>query len=81
MKNTNVTISHKCEKYKKPKHVLKSISSVKIVVTRVYADEKPMEKAFSDYLSQQIATTDKSPNGCSAYGSKGIMMPSDSLLP
>jgi hypothetical protein len=37
----------------KPKH-LKCIPTVKIVVKRVYSEGKPMDKAFSDYLSQQI---------------------------
>jgi hypothetical protein len=36
------------------KRILKNIPPVRIIVKRVYSEEKPMEKAFTDYLCQQI---------------------------
>jgi hypothetical protein len=38
----------------KPKRILKNIPPVKIIVTRVYSEEKPMDKVFLDYLSKQV---------------------------
>ena len=43
---------------KKPKPFHKSIPPVRIVVKHVYSEIKPMDKAFSDYLSQQIDKKD-----------------------
>jgi len=43
---------------KESKPFRKSILPVRIVVKHVYSEIKPMDKAFSDYLSQQIDKKD-----------------------
>jgi hypothetical protein len=36
------------------KKILKRTHTVKIIVTLIYSEKRPMEKAFTDYLCQQL---------------------------
>ena len=73
------------------KKILKRVNPVKIIVTLIYSEKRPMEKAFTNYLCQQIqkkidlglllSSWHYGGHGLPGHGNSCIMGASDSLLP